>query len=108
MRRRQKPYLLIGSPACTAFTTWQALNESKSKDPDAYRKARRRAVAHIEFMIELYREQLEDGHYFLHEHPRWATSWQIATMKALMEVPEVTLAHGGQCQYGAVAPSWGV
>ena len=64
MRRRQKPYLLIGSPACTAFTTWQALNESKSKDPDAYRKARRRAVAHIEFMIELYREQLEDGHYF--------------------------------------------
>ena len=80
MRRRQKPYLLIGSPSCTAFTTWQALNEAKSTDPEAYRIARKRATAHIEFMIELYREQLEDGHYLLHKHRRYATSWQLKAM----------------------------
>ena len=103
MRRRQKPYLLIGSPACTAFTTWQALNEAKSTDPEAYRVAKKRATAHIEFMIEMYREQLEDGHYFLHEHPRYATSWQLKAMQDLMAMPGVQLAHGDQCQYGAEA-----
>ena len=30
--REQKPYMLIGSPACKGFSTWQALNLSKSKD----------------------------------------------------------------------------
>ena len=25
----EKPYLLIGSPMCTAFCTWQALNYAK-------------------------------------------------------------------------------
>ena len=35
-------------------------------------------------MVELYREQLEDGHYFLHEHPRYATSWQLKPMQDLM------------------------
>ena len=68
MRGRQKPYFLIGSPACIAFSTWQALNESLSKDPEAYRNARENAVAHIEFIVGLYREQLEDGRYFLHGH----------------------------------------
>ncbi len=53
MRRRQKPYMLIGSPSCTEFTTFHALNKSRSSDPDAYDRARRRAVKHIEFMVEM-------------------------------------------------------
>jgi hypothetical protein len=101
MRRRQKPYLLIGSPECTAFSTWQYLNEARSINPQAFKEARRRAKAHIKFMAELYREQLDDGHYFLHEHPRYATSWQLEVMQDLMDVPGVQLAHGDQCQYGA-------
>ena len=28
--RRQKPYLLIGSPMCTAFCTWEALSHGKN------------------------------------------------------------------------------
>ena len=30
--REQKPYMLIGSPMCRAFSTWQALNRAKSAD----------------------------------------------------------------------------
>ena len=33
--RRQKPYLFIGSPVCTAFCTWQALNYARSSDKAA-------------------------------------------------------------------------
>ena len=33
LRRRQKPFLLIGSPMCTCFCAWQYLNEARSADP---------------------------------------------------------------------------
>ena len=56
---------------------------------------------HINFMAEMYREQIEDGHYFLHEHPRWATSWVLPEIEKLMRVPSVGFTHGDQCQYGA-------
>ena len=80
MRRRQKPYMLIGSPMCTAFSTLQALNRAKSADPEAYDRATRRAIKHIKFMVEMYLDQMEDGHFFLHEHPAFATSWQLKCM----------------------------
>ena len=74
MRRKQQPYMLIGSPECTHFSTIQAINIAKSSNLSAYRRARTAAIVHINFMMELYHEQLIDGHYLLHEHPRWATS----------------------------------
>jgi hypothetical protein len=98
---RQKPYMLIGSPACTAFSTWMALNEARSKDVAAVRRAKIRAILHIDFVIELYYDQLADGRYFLHEHPEHATSWQLTQMKNLMEAEGVIRVCGDQCQFGA-------
>ena len=51
-----------------------ALNESRSKDVAVMRRAKIRAILHIDFVIELYHDQLADGRYFLHEHPEHATS----------------------------------
>jgi hypothetical protein len=59
---------------CTHFCTWQQLNAAKSKDVMAMQRARTAAVVHMDFVAELYQEQMQDGHYFLHEHPLWATS----------------------------------
>jgi hypothetical protein len=100
--REQRPYMLIGSPECKHFSTWQALNAAKSSDLEALRRAKRKAIAHIEFMVSLYEEQYEAGRYFLHEHPLHATSWQLRRMKDLMAKPGVDLAQGDQCQFGAV------
>ena len=99
--KEQKPYMLIGSPACTAFSTWMALNEAKSKDAAAVRRAKIRAIVHMDFVIELYYDQLADGRYFLHEHPQNATSWQLTQMKSLGEAQGVVRVNGDQCQYGA-------
>ena len=74
MTRRDKPFMVIGSPHCTAFTTWQALNEAKSSNPEEMRQAEAWAVKHIEFMIMIYEEQISGGRYFLHEHPMFASS----------------------------------
>ena len=76
LRRQQKPYMLIGSPECKAFSALHALNKSRSTSPDEYDRVKRRAVKHIEFMVEMCKEQMADGHFFVHEHPRSATSWQ--------------------------------
>ena len=68
--RRDKPYLLIGSPMCTAFCTWMALNYAKSSDTAAIALAFGEAVAHLDFVMSMYHEQLAEGRYFLHEHPQ--------------------------------------
>ena len=36
----QKPYMLIGSSQCTAFSTWMALNDAERKDLAAARGAK--------------------------------------------------------------------
>ena len=86
---------------CTAFSTWQALNQHKFSDPEAKRRAKIEAEVHMRFVISLYYEQIENGRYFIHEHPQWATSWQLEEMAGLMEVPGVIRVRGDQCQYGA-------
>ena len=98
--RKQKPLFLIGSPMCTAFCTWQRLNAQKSDSKLMERKLEN-ARRHMEFVTQLYREQVEGGRYFLHEHPKFATSWAEKCMKDLMDIPGVALVHADQCQYGA-------
>ena len=81
--RKQRPFLLIGSPECTAFSTWQFLNAHKYADPEVKRRARIEAEVHMHFVISLYYEQIEAGRFFLHEHPAWATSWSMDAMEQL-------------------------
>ena len=101
--RQSEPILLIGSPMCTAFSTWQRLNYAKSSDPTEMHRAFTRACLHIEFVAELYREQVRGCRYFLHEHPRFASSWELECMKQLESLPQVGIVRADQCQYGAEA-----
>ena len=100
MIREQKPYMLIGSPACKGFSTWQALNLSKSKDPEAMRKAKVASIVHLDFVASLCREQADGGRYFLHEHPLQATSWRVTSIEQVLNRPDVERVHGDQCQFG--------
>ncbi len=97
----QKPYMLIGSPMCTHFCTWQALNIVKSKDRESMERARIAAEVHIKFVTELYHMQMDNNRYFLHEHPMFATSWSLASMESVSGRPGVQRVRGDQCQFGA-------
>ena len=57
----------------------------------------------MRFVAELYHDQLEGNGYFLHEHPRYDTSWNLDCVAALQKIPGVDAVRGDQCQYGAVA-----
>ena len=81
--REEKPLLLVGSPMCTAFSTWQRIN-NLIRDPMVVKNEMRDALVHLRFCVDLYREQMRHGRYFLHEHPAYATSWQDGAMRELM------------------------
>ena len=50
--RQQKPYLLIGSPQCKEFCTWQRLNESRYPD-SGFQARREKAEIHFKFVCQL-------------------------------------------------------
>lgn len=100
-RRRLKaeePDLVIGSPMCTMFSVLQNLNPGK--DTEEWNRAYAEAVLHINFCVEVYRDQMARGAYFLHENPAWATSWQTAAIRGLNEQVGVITTIIDMCQYG--------
>ena len=88
LQEEQKPFLLIGSPPCTAFTT--LFQSSWNRMPKDEQRAKiRETIVHVEFCVELYKRQIETGRYFLHEHPWSAFSWKLPSIKSLMNSPGV-------------------
>ena len=91
-----KPNLLIGSPECRMFSAlqilspWSAEKESRRKD----------AEAHVNFVCELYKQQIQENRWFLHEHPVGATSWRLKSVQNIMKMAGVQCAIADQCRYG--------
>jgi hypothetical protein len=100
--KEERPLLLIGSPMCTAFSTWQRIN-NLIRDPVTVNAEKKRAIVHLEFCMELYREQIRHGRFFVHEHPAYATSWQEPSVEKLMGEIGVEKATCDQCLYGSSA-----
>ena len=101
--RTEKPLLLVGSPMCTAFSTWQRVN-NVIRDKAVVEAEKRRAVMHLEFCLQLYREQLNNGRYVLHEHPAFASSWQEEATLELEKEVGVFTSTIDQCLYGCETP----
>ena len=95
-RRERKPKLLVGSPMCTMFCLLQNLS------PWTQEKQRRwvEAKMHMDFMMEMYTEQVKEGRWFLHEHPASATSWGLQEVMKVMQLKGVEVTIADQCQYG--------
>ena len=98
--REQKPLWLVGSPMCTAWCSWQRLNRLR-RDPEVCRRELVRARIHLDFVMELYREQVEGGRFFLHEHPASASSWMEQCVNEIRELEGVDVVTADQCQYGS-------
>jgi len=98
----EKPMFLIGSPYCTPYSPLQALSAAR-RDPEEVRRELVKANVHMEFVAELYREQVLAGRYFLHEHPLCATSWKLECILDVMAMQGVDSEWCDQCQYGQEA-----
>ena len=72
---------------CTAYSTWQHLKKAR-RGPAVVARGKRRADKHLDFVCQLYREQVEGGRLFLHEQPGYASSWDYKEIKDLLSIPE--------------------
>ena len=74
--QEQRPYMLVGSPPCTAYSILQNLNMLTKEGWEKVKETRRRAEVHLRFCAAMYHEQMNNGRYFVHEHPKTACSWE--------------------------------
>ena len=95
----QHPRLLIGSPMRTAFSNIHNLNKAK-RDPTIVEAEIEKARVHLRWCCRLYQKQIDRGGYFLHEHPRLATSWHEPEIKKILEQGGVSRVFADQCQLG--------
>ena len=98
------PDWLIGSPPCTAFSTWNFAMNYPKMSKDKVRDAIAAGRVHLNFVVSLYRKQMYKGKYFLHEHPATALSWKEDTVLALLKSPLVHTVVADQCMYGLTSP----
>ena len=97
-----KPFMLIGSPPCTAFSQLQGLNNSK-RDPEIVAKELAQATAHILFCFEMYEIQRRSGRYFAHEYPSSASSWGLPVVLEMLLQEKVELIEIDMCDIGMTA-----
>ena len=65
------------------------------------RRARIGSIVHLNFVAELYEQQIDSGRFFVHEHPLHADSWTVPRIARSLRRSEVVRVHGDQCQFGA-------
>lgn len=95
---RTKPLLLVGSPICGPFSPLQNLRKYK-RDPREFEKVQREGRKHLHTSIDAYWTQLNSGRLFLHEHPKWASSWRDVRMIELQSDPRVYTISGPMCRW---------
>ena len=68
-------------------------------DPEDVRARMRKARTHLNFSMQIYRNQLSRGKDFLHEHPLGASSWREGSVETLAKDPRVDTVVGDLCRY---------
>ena len=54
----------------------------------------------MQFVVQLYKCQIRNKRFFLHEHPATATSWQLDAIKQLARTEGVSISRADLCMYG--------
>ena len=100
--RKDKPWLVVGSPPCTVFSMIQHLNMHIQNEDwrEKFEIRKAQAIKHLRFCSVLYRLQSAEGRYFLHEHPHGASSWDLDIMKNLEKLLGAVKVRADQCEYG--------
>ena len=99
------PDFVIGSPPCTSWCVWNQHMNYPKMCPERVKALMDEGRIHLEFIARLYRRQLANGKYFLHEQPATALSWDERCIMDLVARSDVELVVADQCQYGLTTPA---
>ena len=96
----EKPEFLGGSPPCGPFSNLQNLVDARNNvEPKLREKRLKEGKKHLRTAVKGYRKQLEEGRYFLHEHPKGAKSWEEKCIKDLAADERVYTVEGPMCRW---------
>ena len=99
---RDKPLIFIGSPVCSPFSAMNNINYSRM-DTAMVQQYMDYGRSHLRFCAKLYKMQIDQGRYFVHEHPQSASSWKESCIKQLLQKEGVQQVVAEQCCYGLKA-----
>ena len=88
-----RPYCVIGSPPCTAWSNLHNLNRCRPGGKQKMEVARQRAKNHLDYSAKLYRAEVRARMYLGHEHRQNATSWNRALIQELADSRIVVKAY---------------
>ena len=97
--REGKPYCLILSPMCTAFSSMQNINRDR-RDPGIVTSELEEAKDHVRWCMKLCALQARSNRYFVYEHPAGATSWSMAEVKKVAAMEGTRQVRFDQCMFG--------
>ena len=97
------PDWVVGSPPCTAFSLLNhGLNYPKMDQVIVTTKIAE-VLIHLKLVCAMYKRQIKRGKWFLHGHPRSATSWHCDAIKRILRMPGVSTSVMDQCMYGCTS-----
>lgn len=100
-----QPEWIIGAPPCTVCSIWNHGMNFKKVEPEKIQKLVQEGLLHLKFMCSLYKRQLVNGKYFLHENTASAVSWREDDVRKIASHPLVRTTVADQCMYGLLTPS---
>ena len=100
----RRPKILMVSPPCTAFSSWQRINRPKmSAAKWAHRWSEGTCL--FDFAMDCIALQQKQNSGFCHEHPDQASSWARGTCQQVMQDSSAFVVRFDQCQFGLVSPA---
>ena len=102
LQQQEKPMLLIGSPPCGPFSPLQNLSKNKrtAEENEAILAEGR---LHLEVAVDAYHRQIDNGRYFLHEHPKPSASWNEPCIQDLAGRDDVFVVQSPMCYWHMLA-----
>ncbi len=101
--RKSAPTVLVMSPPCHPFSSLLRLRKEFRSSLKG-KKVLKEGREHLKFMTRLARWQINNGRYFIFEHPAGADSWNEPDVLALLKLPGVFSATGDQCRFDLRSP----
>jgi hypothetical protein len=98
--RAEKPFLVVGSPPCTMFSQLQLNLNAKKMGKVKWEERRKEAEVLLVFAVAVYRQQVQEGRHFLHEHPANATSWNHPAVAKMLAQDGVDAVVAHLCEFG--------
>ena len=91
--RNEKPFFLIVSPMCRAFSSLQIMNRENIGEA-MFAAILEDARVHLKFAMDLCAMRVKANRYFLHEHPLAATSWGTEEVRQVWGDGRCATHHG--------------